>query len=281
MNKLTEEIQLVDFEAIVRTGSSERAMIHALQSVTHGPGILRVLARYAAFNSVFVNGVVNLSAMIGVRQALFQDPSAGSKLTADRSAEIAAKVFAAAIDEFADRGIGGVGEPRTHRDLAHVALEAAATYFRSHPSELDAAINGVVREAISQVLDGYGASQAPLAVDEPKLFRTMGFHAASEMLAREEFRVLDSFLRERYPCLVKFMETARLRPEDDSGPYYWIRIHTIVEARHFELAVEAINLALRYYVGIEALAQVKGWILEGFRQFVALQAEFLERLAQD
>jgi hypothetical protein len=62
--------------------------------------------------------------------------------------------------------------------------------------------------------------------------------------------------------------------------YYWIRIHTSVEAEHFEAALKGVNNALRFYAGAEGAATVKGWILEGFTRFAAVQAAFMERLAE-
>jgi hypothetical protein len=60
--------------------------------------------------------------------------------------------------------------------------------------------------------------------------------------------------------------------------YYWIRIHTGVEAEHFDAALKGVNGALRFYSGTEDPATVKGWILEGFARFSDVQQEFMESL---
>jgi hypothetical protein len=62
--------------------------------------------------------------------------------------------------------------------------------------------------------------------------------------------------------------------------YYWVRIHTGVEAEHFDAALKGANKALRYYVGPGDPAQVKAWILEGFARFARVQAAFMEALGE-
>jgi len=53
-----------------------------------------------------------------------------------------------------------------------------------------------------------------------------------------------------------------------------------VEAEHFDAALKGANKALRYYVGPAQPAEVKGWILEGFRRFADVQAAFMAALGE-
>ena len=62
--------------------------------------------------------------------------------------------------------------------------------------------------------------------------------------------------------------------------YYWIRIHTGVEAEHFDAALRGSNKALLYYAGPNEPAQVKDWILEGFSRFASVQADFMTALGE-
>ena len=62
--------------------------------------------------------------------------------------------------------------------------------------------------------------------------------------------------------------------------YYWIRIHTGVEAEHFDAALKGVNNALRYYAGSSDLATVKAWILDGFTRFAGVQADFMAALGE-
>jgi hypothetical protein len=63
--------------------------------------------------------------------------------------------------------------------------------------------------------------------------------------------------------------------------YFWIRIHTSVEADHFAFAVKGANQALRYFSGPESAARVKDWIIKGFREFAGVQARFMDGLLKD
>jgi hypothetical protein len=109
----------------------------------------------------------------------------------------------------------------------------------------------------------------------------MGFHAGSEVLADHEFTVIDRCLRARRPDVVAALEGMKVeilgRKHD---AYYWIRIHTSVEAEHFEAALAGVNNALRFYAGGEAKDTVKGWILDGFARFAGVQAAFMDSLAE-
>jgi len=56
--------------------------------------------------------------------------------------------------------------------------------------------------------------------------------------------------------------------------WYWIAIHgkhdaSGVEAQHFDLALEALNLAARYRP--EPESQIKEWAMRGFTDFVEIQ----------
>src|SRR5206468_599570 len=62
--------------------------------------------------------------------------------------------------------------------------------------------------------------------------------------------------------------------------YYWIRIHTGVEAEHFDAALKGVNNALRFYVGSRRVESVKADILDGFSRFAAVQSGFMTALGE-
>jgi hypothetical protein len=103
----------------------------------------------------------------------------------------------------------------------------------------------------------------------------------SEVLADAEFNILDGFLRAKYSDLVEHLKRARvtINAVEVSG-YHWIQIHTTVEADHFDAAMVGANLALRYYCGAESPAQIKQWMLDGFRLFATTQSDFMNGLMQ-
>ena len=78
----------------------------------------------------------------------------------------------------------------------------------------------------------------------------MGFHVGSEILADQEFVIIDAVLKARRPEMVAALEAMRVEVlSEKHNAYYWIRIHTGVEAEHFDAALKGVNNALRFYAG--------------------------------
>jgi hypothetical protein len=131
---------------------------------------------------------------------------------------------------------------------------------------------------MDKVSHGYGLGAA---LSEERLFRGMGFHTGSEVLADEEFTIIDAVFKARRPDLVKALEELKVDILGERhNAYYWIRIHTSVEADHFDAAVKGVNKALRFYTGAEPPAKIKNWILAGFGSFADVQGEFMKALAE-
>jgi hypothetical protein len=241
------------------------------------PVLLSLLARFIQFNSAFGAGLANLAGEIAARQSLFQDADEPVRILADRASEVAADFFYAAVDEFDDRLTPWRD---THRTLAQATLKGLGAHFGYAPARLNDVLHiGEATEAARvAVWDGYGIGAR---LDERRLFSAMGFHAGSEVLADHEFTVIDQCLRARRADLVKALEGMKVEVLGQKhDAYYWIRIHTSVEAEHFEAALAGVNKALRFYAGGEPKATVKGWILEGFSRFAAVQGRFMESLAE-
>lgn len=270
----TEAIEKTDLLRVLGGYKGTCAFEQALYA-TRSKSLLSPLANYIQFNSVFGSGVANLAGEIGVRQHLFRDRCEEVDVFADRSVEVAAKIFYAAIGEFGDVC---TARRSTHRTLSQATLRGAADFF-SFPPELLKTIarpNRITTNAIATVCEGYGLNQT---LSDRQIFQGIGFHLASETLADEEFVALDRILRSAYPELVANLEQAQLRVNGSlcSG-YLWIRLHTTVEAEHSASALDGANLALRYYAGAESRVCVREWILEGAQHFAAIQSEFMEGL---
>jgi hypothetical protein len=255
-----------------------RAAVAAACSPGAPPSVLlSLLGRFIQFNSAFGAGLANLAGEIAARQALFQDPDEPVRILADRASEVAADFFYAAVDEFDDRLTPWRD---THRTLAQATLKGLGAHFGYAPAALNDVvhINRSTNEACAAVWDGYGIGAR---LDDRQLFSAMGFHAGSEVLADHEFTVIDQALRGRRPELVAALESMKVEVLGrQHNAYYWIRIHTSVEAEHFEAALAGVNNALRFYAGKEDAQTVKGFILEGFARFAAVQGRFMERLAE-
>lgn len=247
-----------------------------LEGIGSGLGLVRVLGQYVQFNSVFGGGVANLAGEIAVRQDLFRDRCA-APLISDRSAEVAAEIFFAAIDEF---GSGSRVGLTTHRTLAQTTLKAAACFFGCD----DVLLGTIARPsnetmvAIQKVQEGYGVNRT---IREEGLFNGIGFHIASELLADGEFRLLDNYLSGFHPQLVQHLTETRVEAgRARFSAYQWISVHTSVESDHFDASLLGANLALKYYAGSEDPRQVKTWILNGVTTFARVQEDFMGHLCQ-
>jgi hypothetical protein len=271
------QISRDDLQPVLAVHRGTEALRGAVEAASTPPHLLSVFARYIQFNSAFGPGLANLAGEIAARQGLFRDGEEVVTILADRAAEVAADFFYAAVDEFDDRATPWRD---THRTLAQSTLKGMGAFFGYSPVQLNDVlrVNPATETAMARVWEGYGVGAH---LEDARLFRAMGFHTGSEILADQEFVVLDRTLRSRRPELVAALEGMKvpvLGQRHDA--YYWIRIHTGVEAEHFDAALKGVNNALAFYVGGETGATVKGWILEGFREFAAVQGEFMARLGE-
>lgn len=248
----------------------------AFETVSAGDDLVKLLASYVHFNSTFGAGVANLAGEIGVRQETFIDPSDPVKSLADRSMEIAGDIFFAAVDEFDDRS---TPHKDTHRTLAAATIKATAAFYGIEDAKLDtlATPNSATKQALRDVQAGYGLARQ---LDDADMFRAIGFHLGSEVLADEEFNILDATLRRRFEALVDHLrQTSVELNRAQHNAYWWVHIHTSVEADHFDHAVTGVNDALRFYRGSSTADDMKRCVIEGFKRFAEVQGKFMEELA--
>ena len=266
-----------DLAPVLDTHRGNEALRAAFEGAEAPPQLLSVLGRYVQFNSAFGPGLANLAGEIAARQGLFRDAEEPVRILADRASDVAADFFYAAVDEFDDRATPWRD---THRTLAQATLKGMGAFYGYSPVQLNDVlnVNPATEDAMDLVWEGFGVGAN---LEEARLFRAMGFHTGSEILADQEFVVLDKVLRTKRADLVSALENMKVPLLGERhNAYYWIRIHTGVEAEHFEAALKGVNNALRFYAGRDAIPTVKGWILEGFRTFADVQAEFMARLGE-
>jgi hypothetical protein len=266
-----------DLQPVLSAHRGNEALLSALEDASQPEQLLSVMGRYIQFNSAFGAGLANLAGEIAARQGLFQDPDEPLRVAADRAAEVAADFFYAAIDEFDDRATPWRD---THRTLAQATLKGLGTCFGYTAEQLNdvVRINQATRTAMDEVWNGYGIGAR---LDEQRLFSGMGFHTGSEILADQEFVLIDRHLRQRRGDLVRSLEALRVPIlGQQHNAYYWIRIHTGVEAEHFDAALKGVNNALRFYAGTQVPETVKADILAGFSRFAAVQSAFMSALGE-
>ncbi len=245
-----------------------------LEEVTTPQQLMSVLARYIRFNSVFGAGVASLAGTIALHQVNFLDRGE-PELIADRSCEVASSIFAAAIDEFDDRLTPYLD---THRTLAQATLKGAADFFGIELSSmLPDLLDLRVDEAMVSVVRGYLMFRDTVVPSD--IFKAIGFHMGSELLADQEFGILDEYLTRKHPDLVNYLKQTKVTINGlHHQAYYWVRVHTSVETDHFEAATVAANTALRYYAGRLPLHECKDLVLLGFVDFSKVQAKFMTSL---
>ncbi|MEN8260010.1 MAG: hypothetical protein ABFS02_05395, partial [Pseudomonadota bacterium] len=159
--------------------------------------LIKFMARYTAWNALFGSGVASLAGKIGRCRGVFLSPARSIRAIADRSIYVASFFFDAARDEFDDRA---TLHRDTHRCLAQSTLQGIIDFYRQAGllDDHDTRINELVAEPFwlkalnERVAIGYGASSSDQV---GALFRSMGYHLASELLADQEFSVIDETLK--------------------------------------------------------------------------------------
>jgi len=242
--------------------------------------LVRFFARYISWNGFFGAGVATLAGKIARARLLFTDPAEGFRPAADRSVLVASYFFDAARDEFDDHESR---ERDPHRNLAQAFLKglvqialpdadaARRNALTADPMWLTA-LNGAVAT-------GYGAYGAD---DLPTLFRGMGYHLGSEILADQEFSIIDAILTAQGGDLVPRLQgtTVAIGPESHNA-YIWIKIHSgsggAAEADHFAWATQGVNLALGY-VDPSLREDLKRQAERGFLAFAHDQREFFDQV---
>ena len=266
-----------DLEKVLAAHLGNEALRAAFLGAQDPPHLLSILGRYVQFNSAFGPGLANLAGEIAARQGLFVDRQEPVRILADRAAEVASDFFYAAVDEFDDRATPWRD---THRTLAQATMKGLGRHFGYAPEQLDGLIrvNPATHTAMARVFDGYGVG---MRLEEPALFEAMGFHVGSEILADQEFVIIDRVLRETRSELVAALEAMTVEiMGNPHNAYYWLRIHTGVEAEHFDAALKGVNRALGFYAGAQDPFQVKAFMLAGFERFAAVQAAFMAALGE-
>jgi hypothetical protein len=254
-----------DIVQILQTEGSKHFLDTQMESITNECRLINFIHRYSVFNGNFAGGVANLAGAFHIRQDIFKNKGEAYQGCDDGSADIASYIFFAAEDEYANRDNGA---RVTHRGLGQFFLKCSLMHFQISPSVFNStyALNDETIKVLAQVKQGYLLDKKN---EEIELYRGLGFHIGSEILADEEFNIIDKFLRANWPDLVKYAESQKNKT-GQSG-YDWVRYHTFVEMEHLDNALEAVNILLRNYAGKLPVSQVYQHVLDGFLGFAKMQ----------
>lgn len=242
--------------------------------------VVDFLLHYASWNGKFADGVAALAGRVGEARDIFIDPGQ-PKVVADRSVYLAGMIFDAARDEFDDH-IHAYRD--SHRCLAQACVMAAAKHYGI---DLNRVFEGSwIHARNASVLSGYLANDVVLQSGSTtmssiySIFSGWGYHLGSELLADQEFSIIDQYLREHAKDLVHDMmrSTFTFAGGTHRG-YMWIGIHSGhgsgVEAEHFDIALEGVNQALGYLDPSYHTMAVRA-LMEGFKQFDLDHQRFFE-----
>lgn len=259
---------LVDFEA------ARQRVRDRLAPLKEGEHLLRFFVNYASWNGHFANGVSALSSLLGSSRNLFRE-AGFPRAVADRSNFIASYFFDAARDEYDDH----INPARdSHRCMAQAALISMKDYFKlpdaaleeDEPAELVAVNDGV--------LAGYTGLPAAAEGRAAQAFWAIGYHLGSELLADQEFSLIDEHLRQHQAALVHHLMRSTVKLAGGTHRCYaWVGVHSGhgggVEADHFDYALEGAHSALRFLVGTEPAVAAQA-LNNGFRAFERDHASF-------
>ncbi len=253
-------------------GSKEILTQDVLPDVNTPEKMIRFIHRYQLFNGNFAGGVSCLAGAYHIRQELFLDRSIPVAAIADRSARIASQIYFAAEDEYADRRDRN---RVTHRDLGQFLLLGACEFYDIDLRDLDKKypMNAATNKTLKLVDQGYCQEQKNT---EETLLRGLGFHIGSELLADQEFNLIDSHFQQHFPELISFLKEKKTPFGQDH--YRWIKLHTYVEIEHLDHAFIAAEMVLECYAGDKSKRRVAELIVDGFLEFGDMQKFFFSHI---
>jgi hypothetical protein len=247
--------------------------------------LLRFLRWYADWNAAFAGGVASLSGLIAQQRDRFREPGYPTGL-ADRSNYIASYIFDAARDEFDDH-IDPLRD--THRCLAQATLKGIAHCYNMPLEIFDEPVPRWLTKKLAQVRHGYLGQRTHIFHGSIEaVFYGIGFHLGSELLADQEFTIIDEYIREKHPTLFKYLtHNTEIISGNKHRAYAWIAIHSHhgqdsggVEEDHFNSAVAGANDAFRFLYDQKLYNECYTALMEGFKDFASDQKEFFTLAGQ-
>ena len=235
--------------------------------------------RFIYFNGYTSSVISRLASSLAMSRYLFNDPEVLVIDEADRGFDIAMKVMVAAFDEGSNAGA-------SHRALAQALLRTMGDYASLSVSQRNQFMDipDWLEEIVTAVMDQYQGKPNDIAA----LVRSLGFHAASELMGDVEYALIDRIFRYENKDTGFYSYLSKLKPVEISGhrynPWCYILIHSQyegdgVEASHFECVADALNLVLR--CRSESPEQIEQWALEGFSAFINLEQQLFSKIGQE
>lgn len=215
---------------------------------------------FVEYNMPFAAGVTGLVSVLHSSQNFH-------KQDYDSSADIASYVFGAAEDEYVDRD---TGERITHKRLAQEFRRVASKLLKVDWNNMETFLFS------DRIVSGYtGKSYKAYEANG------IGFHIGSEVLASDEFNVIDKYLHEKWPDFVNDMKGVEIIGKKDA--YCWLKIHTYFEEEHADLGFRAYDLGREYWKRSrkEDRDEFEKYAYAGVEEFAKLQDICFDRILYD
>lgn len=280
-------IGLADLQAHHDFDASHRRVEAVIDRIAEDPvERVRVLANYTSWNGFFGAGVAALAGKIGRSRRMFLDPAQPIRAVADRSVLVASYFFDAARDEFDD---STTTQRDTHRCLAQAFIaglirfgaDAEGVALLKDVDQVNALLEEPdwLKALNEQVAYGYGARSNDTAL---AVFRAMGYHLGSEVLADVEFSVIDEKFSAKVPALTAYLKNTELEVAGEAHvPYAWLEVHSGhgggAEADHFEWAARGVERAFDY-TPPDKHAELRHQVIAGFEDFAGDHDAFFDRV---
>jgi hypothetical protein len=256
----------------------DRTVAATVRMAVKNPSVLYLFfQRYTYFNGYSSAMISRLASSIGMSRYLFNNSELIVTEEADRGMEIAAKIMTAAADE-------GAHDTPVHRALAQLTLKTVGDYAELSADERNqfAKIPNWLDLIVREVIDNYQGNPNDMA----SLIRGMGMHLASEMLGDREYSLIDMIVRRENKGIgldlyLKNNHNITRIGKHNYTAWTWVVIHSQhdksgVELEHYQDALEALNMSLRYVRQSEQ--QILAWAQEGFATFVKLQQSLFREI---
>ena len=264
-----------DFARLDRTVSSTVRM-----AARNPINLYLFFQRYTYFNGYSSAMISRLASSIGISRYLFSNSELLVKEEADRGMDIAAKIMSAAADE-------GAHDTPVHRALAQLTLKTVGNYAELSTEERNQFSQ--VPNWLDEICDGVMSSYEGKPNDLASLVTGMGVHLASEMLGDREYSLIDMVIRQEnqgigFDLYMKKNRSSAVINGHKYTPWTWVVIHSQhdssgVEVEHYEYALDAIQMTLRYSGASEQ--QIMEWVTKGFAEFVNLQQSLFRNIYRE
>lgn len=239
-----------------------------LESSNSQEKLVHTLAQYIDFNECFAPSVLNLASRVAASTE-FHESDFFPPIASDRGAEIAAHIFFAAIDEYSRV---------PHRTLAQHTLKTTCDFFGLDKNTIIKITrrSQILHDIRKSIREAYGFNESNSKYD--KMLFGIGAHVAAEGTAASEFKYLERYILASHKNLADHLE---VHLHDGLSAFHWIKIHTIVEEKHFERAVNAANLAILYRPEGYTIEGSIDKIHQGIDCLQKIQEEFLKNVASE